>query len=248
MAEIGGFLVQGLYNGVTGAWAIIPSFFKTKLTEIKNEFSSKWNDITSGTKTSFSNMKSETISTFSSMKTSVSDIFTSMWSNIKGVINSIIGGVETMGNGVVKGLNGVIRAMNKLNFSIPDWIPEYGGKSFGFNLSTISEIKIPKLASGGFVDKGQLFVANEVGAELVGNIGNKTAVVNNAQIVEGISAGVEDANEEVVNAILAMTQQIITAIRENKGDVYIDGDKVGSKTTSTQNRQNRIFGKTLQNT
>ena len=48
-------------------------------------------------------------------------------------------------------------------------------------------------ASGGFPDRGQMFIAREAGPELVGTIGGQTAVANNDQIIEGISAGVYNA-------------------------------------------------------
>lgn len=48
-------------------------------------------------------------------------------------------------------------------------------------------------AEGGFVDTGELFVAREAGPELVGSIGNKTAVANNDQIVQAVSIGVQNA-------------------------------------------------------
>lgn len=41
-------------------------------------------------------------------------------------------------------------------------------------------------AEGGFPEHGQLFIANEAGAELVGNIGGNTAVANNDMIVQAI--------------------------------------------------------------
>lgn len=50
-----------------------------------------------------------------------------------------------------------------------------------------------KFASGGFPDEGQLFIARENGAEMVGTMGGRTAVANNDQIVEGIRQGVYDA-------------------------------------------------------
>lgn len=55
-------------------------------------------------------------------------------------------------------------------------------------------------ASGGFPDEGQLFVAREAGAELVGNIGGHTAVANNEQIVTAISRGVYDATVSAMSA------------------------------------------------
>ena len=59
--------------------------------------------------------------------------------------------------------------------------------------------QIPKLnvewyASGGTnIPSGQLFVAREAGAEMVGAIGRKTTVANNQQIVDGIYKGVYQA-------------------------------------------------------
>ena len=44
---------------------------------------------------------------------------------------------------------------------------------------------------------GEMFVAREAGPELVGNIGNKNAVVNNMQIIEGIKQGVTEAMQSV---------------------------------------------------
>lgn len=48
-------------------------------------------------------------------------------------------------------------------------------------------------ATGGFPEEGQMFIANEKGPELVGNIGSSTAVVNNQQIVDSVSIGVANA-------------------------------------------------------
>lgn len=48
-------------------------------------------------------------------------------------------------------------------------------------------------AEGGVPARGQLFVANEDGPELVGNIGGRTAVANAVQIVEAVAKGVARA-------------------------------------------------------
>ena len=72
--------------------------------------------------------------------------------------------------------------------------------------STITNIvgrlaKPRRFATGGYPESGELFVANEAGAEMVGRIGNRTAVANNDQIVSGIASGVASANSEQ-NALL----------------------------------------------
>lgn len=82
--------------------------------------------------------------------------------------------------------------------------------------------KIKGYATGGFPETGSMFIANERGPELVGRIGNRTAVVNNNQIVDSVSAGVYSA--------------VVTAMANNKQspmNVYIDGKKVGVATANS---------------
>ena len=80
-------------------------------------------------------------------------------------------------------------------------------------------------ASGGFPDHGQVFLARESGPELVGNIGRRTAVANTAQIVDGISAGVENANAEQ-NGLLREQNELLRAILAKESGVYLDGKQL----------------------
>lgn len=52
---------------------------------------------------------------------------------------------------------------------------------------------IGQYASGGFPDAGEVFIARENGPEMVGKIGGRSAVANNAQIVSGVKQGVYEA-------------------------------------------------------
>lgn len=70
-------------------------------------------------------------------------------------------------------------------------------------------------------------------------------LANTVMLKNGRESQQED-NINLVNTLYAVTQQIIFAIEENSGDVYMDGDKVGERVTAYQNRQNRMYGKTLQ--
>lgn len=61
-----------------------------------------------------------------------------------------------------------------------------------------SDVKVPSFnaryyAQGGYPETGELFWAREAGPELVGSIGNRSAVVNNDQIVSAVSQGVYQA-------------------------------------------------------
>lgn len=74
---------------------------------------------------------------------------------------------------------------------------EIGGKVL--SNGDIQEVYLK--ASGGFPKTGQMFIAREAGPELVGTIGNKTAVANNDQIVAGVASGVA-AGQGEQNALL----------------------------------------------
>ena len=60
------------------------------------------------------------------------------------------------------------------------------------------ELKLRAYATGGFPDEGQLFIARESGAEMVGSIRGRAAVANNDQIVESVSSGVYRAVKEAI--------------------------------------------------
>ena len=92
----------------------------------------------------------------------IGDTFKSVMNTVKGVIN-----------GVISVINGAIGAVNKISVKIPDWVPEFGGKKFGFNIP-----KIPKLAEGGIVDKPTLAMVGEAGREAVVPLENNTAWID----------------------------------------------------------------------
>lgn len=137
----------------------------------------------------------------------------------------------------------IIGAINKITVSIPKWVPKIGGKDFGFNLKTIA---MPKFATGGFPEQGQYFLAREKGPELVGTIGNKTAVANNNQIVQSVSDGVFNA----LNPVLTQVCNAINSMGNGSSGqpLYVegvsDGDIVRITTKANTDHKNR-FGKPL---
>ena len=95
-------------------------------------------------------------------------------------------------------------------------------------------------ATGGLPDVGQMFVAREAGPELVGNIGRKTAVVNNEQIVASVSRGVAEANSEQ-NALLREQNSLLRSMLEKQGNVYLDGKKVTANVEKHQRERGRTI-------
>lgn len=109
-----------------------------------------------------------------------------------------------------------LRGTMTMGIAIPIILTAVGAGIAGMK-ALLSSNDISAYANGGFPEEGQLFIAREAGAEMVGSMGGRTTVANNDQIVEGISQGVYEA---VISANSQNNQQLT-------GNVYIDGSKVG---------------------
>ncbi len=85
------------------------------------------------------------------------------WDGIRGIFtgvwNNIVSALEGAVNLIIKGINWLISRLNKVSFSLPDWVPVIGGNSFGFNIPKISEISIPRLATGAVIPPNREFMA-----------------------------------------------------------------------------------------
>ena len=228
----------------------VSTFFSNLGTNISNYFSASWTKIKSQwaavTAWFQTTVITPTQTTFDAMCTAVGGFFTALWEKITGVfagagawfqtnvVDAITYGFRYLVNGaigLVEGmLNGIIRALNWVIDKVNSVLSVFGSNSFSF----LSEVKIDRLADGGFVDEGQLFIAREAGAEMVGAMGRKTAVANNDQIVEGISAGVSIANDGVIAAIYAL----LNAVEEKDFSVNIGDNQIGE----SYDRYNRVRG------
>lgn len=155
-------------------WNSIKTTVTTIINSVKSTISTVMGSIQTRISTALSSIKTNWSSMWNSMKTTVVNIFNGIWNSIRGVINSIIGGVERMANSVINAINAMISALNNLSFDVPDWVPELGGKTFGFNIPTISKISIPKLAKGGVVDQATVAMIGEAGQEAVVPLENNT--------------------------------------------------------------------------
>ena len=169
-------------------------------------------------------LKDKAVELFKSIGTTV---VTFVSNAFKSVINGVLSAIERTINGFIRMLNGAIGIIN----AIP-----------GVSISKVTLLSIPRLAEGGMVNTGQMFVAREAGPELVGTIGNRTAVVNNDQIVESVSQGVYEANSEQ-NALLREQNSLLRKLLEKDTSVTAvigTGSVIGGL-----ERKNRRDGKTI---
>lgn len=98
--------------------------------------------------------------------------------------------------------------------------------------TSLPKLNVNWYAEGGFPTTGDLFIANEAGPELIGRMGNQTAVANSDQIKEGIREA----------AYMAMTQALSENNEGHKTEVYIGNEKVYEGYSRYQNYQNNKYG------
>lgn len=243
-----GVLVSGTWETIKIVWGIVSGWFDTNVIQpVASFFSGLWDGISSWAikswnkiSTVFSgiaawfdaNVIRPIVGFFTDLWTDITVIFGKVVGFFKGVINGVLSGLNSAISYAFGGINSILRSIR--GFSIAGFTPFSG-------LREISVPQIPMLADGGFVDQGQLFIAREAGAEMVGSIGRRTAVANNDQIVEGIATATREGNEDLINALYAVAQQIIAEMRnqDNGGGGGYDFDRA---VRDAQRRNARMYG------
>lgn len=177
MAEQGGYIIKGLLKGLidnVGAvikWVIsLPGKIIDVLGNAKDWLVQKGKDAIEGMENGFESCK---------------EGIKSMASKIPGLIKEGIGNLWDLGKNAISSF---VSGFTSVNIPTPKISAVTGAVS-----SKIPKVSVKQYASGGQPGIGEMFIARESGPELVGKIGNKSSVVNNGQIVEGIKAGVFEA-------------------------------------------------------
>lgn len=148
-----------------------------------------------------------------------------------GAIFSTLGAVGNVAGGW---LEGAVDWLGNAAGGVVDWLGNAASNVIDFFKGIFG------FASGGFPDAGQLFIAREAGAEMVGSLGGHTAVANNDQIVEGIREGVEAAMERQ-NQLLRRQNELLQALLEKEGSAEVNV----SSFYQAVNRTNQRNGKTI---
>lgn len=78
---------------------------------------------------------------------------------VKGALNAVLTIVGSVVNLIIRGLNWLIDKINSISFSVPDWVPGIGGKSWSANIPHAAEWGIPQLAQGAVIPPNREFLA-----------------------------------------------------------------------------------------
>jgi phage-related protein len=233
---------KAIKDTFTDAFNGIKDFLGELWDNIKIKIYGTWNSIFETLKTTLGLIKDIFITVFGKIKKTVTDIFQGMWDGIKGIINSLISGVEGMANGVVKAINTVINAINGLKVDVPDWVTAMTGvKDFGFNIPTIPNVSIPRLAEGGYVK------ANTPQLAMIGDNRTKGEVVapEDKMLQMALTAAKlasNGGNTELLQIMIKLLTDIYTAITGLKLESTVAGRDLKTLLENETNRAGYQFG------
>lgn len=193
-------------NTVGGAW-----------TQIKNAIPAGWAQISASIKAQSEQAANGMKNAFENAKGSILAVWDGIKSGVQSAINDIISAVNRMSSSVSSAISSMNNSINRFTNGANQKITQTQTK--------ISEIKVPKFASGGYPNAGELFLAREAGPELVGSIRGRSAVANNDQIIEGIRQGVYEAVSAAQNGNQGGTVEV---------KLYIDGRQVAASVEKAQ--------------
>lgn len=152
-------------------------------------------------------------------RVSVNEYFTKMYAFIYEVFDAIRTTIQHVSNEVTAALNRMVSNANKLSGLTGKTWPHVTG----YTTKAAPMVKLKGFANGGFPDKGNLFYANEAGPEMVGRIGNRTAVANNDQITDAIYQAVLSAITQGMAQSQNRQQQQPIEINQK---IELDGDVI----------------------
>ena len=182
-------LWDGIKLTAEDAWAAISGFFTAAWEGIK----ATWDTVTGF----FSEIWEGIKAVFGGVKDWFSDIFQGAFDAVVTIFGGLIGVIKEPINFLIRGINTFIDGLNAIK--IPDWVQGIGGK--GIHIK-----KIPELAEGGVLKKGQVGFLEGNGAEAVvplennkGWIAATAEALKQAMTSEGIIGGAGATGSQVIN-------------------------------------------------
>ncbi len=172
--------------------------------------------------------------------------FTGDWSRawngvkelLRGAVNGIIGFLNMLLRGLAGAVNGMVTALNKLKFTAPDWLPNIGGKTFGFQLKTVTAPQIPYLAKGAVLPANKPFLA------MVGDQRHGTNIEAPLATIEQAVASVMERQVSALMAGFDATVQELRHLHDTVSGIEVGDTVIGKAAARYQQKLAIINGNT----
>ena len=202
------------------AWATL----RENLTAIKEE-------IIESMKTFYATINTMTTNFGTVSNARITEYLLKVYDNIYNTFDAIRQTLQQVSDEVTRMLNQMVSDANSLAGLTGKKYSHVGG----YTMQQAQRFDIEMFANGGFPRSGEMFIAREAGAEMVGSIGGKTAVANNDQIERAIFNAVLTAMSQ------AMANGSSQPIELNQ-KIELDGDVIYNNQQKVSARRGINFG------
>lgn len=232
--ERGREIKTSITTGIGNIW----SSAQEKFTNFSQNINTWFSDKKESFKTKGANLKENIKSGIGNIWSSTSSNFNTYWTNISGWFNGKKSSAQSLGSSITSNIRtGIGDIWSKTSYKFTSFwtsLKNYLGSktlklsvewdttsTLGKALTKVGLQGMPKLsfyANGGFPNIGELFVANERGAEMVGSLNNRPAVANNQQIENALenaiyrgmmAAGNNSSNSINLNVTVPLDEAIL---------------------------------------
>lgn len=251
---VGAGIIEGMEESVKGAGSVIDEIVDkvsgggslAPVVSVEAPDISQWDATWATLRENFAVLKEDIISSMNTFYTTISAMTTNfgtvskaqitayllkVYDNIYNTFDAIRQTLQQVSDEVTRMLNKMVSDANSL--------AGLTGKKYdyvsGYTMQQAQRFDIEMFANGGFPRSGELFIAREAGAELVGSIGGKTAVGGNDQIERAIFNAVLTAMSQ------AMANGSSQPIELNQ-KIELDGDVIYNNQQRVSARRGINFG------
>lgn len=253
-AYLGAGIVEGMEESVKGAGSVIDEIVDkvsgggslAPVVSVEAPDISQWDATWAILRENFERLKADIISSMNAFYSSISAMTTNfgtvskaqitayllkVYDNIYNTFDAIRQTLQQVSDEVTRMLNQMVSDANSLAGLTGKKYSHVGG----YTMQQAQRFDIEMFANGGFPRSGEMFIAREAGAEMVGSIGGKTAVANNDQIERAIFNAVLTAMSQ------AMANGSSQPIELNQ-KIELDGDVIYNNQQKVSARRGINFG------
>lgn len=251
---VGAGIIEGMEESVKGAGSVIDEIVDkvsgggslAPVVSVEAPDISQWDATWVILRENFERLKADIISSMNAFYTTISAMTTNfgtvskaqitayllkVYDNIYNTFDAIRQTLQQVSDEVTRMLNQMVSDANSLAGLTGKKYSHVGG----YTMQQAQRFNIEMFANGGFPRSGEMFIAREAGAEMVGSIGGKTAVANNDQIERAIFNAVLTAMSQ------AMANGSSQPIELNQ-KIELDGDVIYNNQQKVSARRGINFG------
>ena len=212
-------ILQNIATVTSAVWSAVSPVLSALANSFNQTFSWIWETV--------STVLGYLIDAMAGVSAFLAGAFTGSWKSawdgiveyLKGAVNTVIALLNGMLGRFASAVNSAITGANSLSFSIPDWVPVIGGRSFSPNLSYMDVPQIPYLAQGAVLPANKPFMA------VVGDQRHGTNIEAPLATIEQAVAGVM---QDSIRSNLAGHEATVEVLRQILGAVL--GIRIGDDT------------------